>query len=67
MDMSWDIKDIASLVQLGILSVPTAREMLGIDAKKEGEKIELAEKASANLPYQENPPLMNTHSEIENE
>ena len=30
-DMSWDIKDIVALVQLGILSVSTAREMLGIE------------------------------------
>ena len=66
-DMSWDIKDIVSLVELNVLSIKTAQEMLGIDSKKEGEKIELEEETSANLPYQENPTLMNTQSEIENE
>ncbi len=50
-DMSWDIKDIVSLVQLGILSAPTAREMLGIDNVKEGEQVALEEGAAAVSPY----------------
>jgi hypothetical protein len=56
-DMSWDIKDIVSLVQLGILSVPTAREMLGIDDKKEGAKVEKEKQASAESPYEKIRPL----------
>ena len=51
-DMSWDIKDIVSLVQLGILSVPTARDMLGIDDKKEGDKVAVDKQAAAVSPYE---------------
>ena len=51
-DMSWDIKDIVSLVQLGVLSIPTAREMLGIDDKKECEKVAADEQVAAISPYE---------------
>ena len=51
-DMSWDIKDIVSLVQLGILSVPTARDMLGIDDKKERDKVAVDKQAAAVSPYE---------------
>ena len=51
-DMSWDIKDIVSLVQLRILSASTAREMLGIDDKKEGIKVKEDEQTAAVSPYE---------------
>ena len=50
-DMSWDIKDIVSLVQLGILPVSSAREMLGINDKQEGAKVKDEERAGAVSPY----------------
>ncbi|MBC8278984.1 MAG: hypothetical protein H8E46_12185 [FCB group bacterium] len=52
-DMSWDIKDIVSLVQLNVLSKETAQSMLGIDDKKENEQVETEEKASSISPYAE--------------
>ena len=54
-DMSWDIKDIVALVQLGILSVSTAREMLGIEDKKETVKVSSDETNEAVSPYQKVP------------
>ena len=66
-DMSWDIKDIVSLVQLNVLSIESARKMLGLDVKKEDEKVESEEKASAVSPYSEIPSLMNAHSEHGND
>jgi hypothetical protein len=63
-DMSWDIKDIVSLVQLGILSVPTAREMLGIDDKKEGAKVEKEKQASVESPYTKIKPPLRTSAEV---
>ena len=50
-DMSWDIKDIVALVQLGILSVSTAREMLGIEDKKEAKQLESEDQTSLVSPY----------------
>ena len=50
-DMSWDIKDIVALVQLGVLSVSTAREMLGIEDKKEGKQVESEKQAEVVSPY----------------
>jgi len=34
-DMTWDVKDIVSMVQLGIMSVETSQEILGLDPKQE--------------------------------
>jgi hypothetical protein len=65
-DMSWDIKDIVSLVQLGILSVPTAREMLGIDDKKEAKQVEADEKEAAVSPYKKVKPAQRAKAEWEN-
>ena len=65
-DMSWDIKDIVSLVQLGILSVPTAREMLGIDDKKEGKQVESDEQAGAVSPYKKVTPSRRVKADSEN-
>jgi len=65
-DMSWDIKDIVSLVQLGILSVPTAREMLGIDDKKEAKQVESDEKEAAVSPYKKVKPTQRAKAEWEN-
>jgi len=64
-DMSWDIKDIVSLVQLGILSVPTAREMLGIDDKKEAKQVEADEKEAAVSPYRKVKPSQRAKAEEE--
>jgi len=63
-DMSWDIKDIVSLVQLGILSVPSARDMLGIDDKKEGAKVEKEKQAAAKSPYEKIRPPLRTSAEV---
>ncbi len=65
-DMSWDIKDIVSLVQLGILSVPTAREMLGIDEKKEGKKVKDEEQVAAVSPYKKLSKPHKARSALEN-
>ena len=53
--MSWDIKDIVALVQLGVLSVSTAREMLGIEDKKESVKVSSDELNEGISPYQKAP------------
>lgn len=37
-DMTWDVKDIVSMVQLGIMSVETSREILGLDPKQESKR-----------------------------
>jgi len=50
-DMSWDIKDIVSLVQMGVMSVQTAREMLGMDRVKESSRVEKEEKSEAEGIY----------------
>ena len=65
-DMSWDIKDIVSLVQLGVLSIPTAREMLGIDDKKEGDKVKDEEQAAAVSPYKKLSKPQKARSDLEN-
>ncbi len=65
-DMSWDIKDIVSLVQLGILSVPTARDMLGIDDKKEAKRVEANEKEAAVSPYKKVKQTQRAKAEEEN-
>ena len=65
-DMSWDIKDIVSLVQLGILPVSSAREMLGIDDKKEGAKVESEEKAVLDSPYKKVKPSQRAKADFEN-
>ena len=50
-DMSWDIKDIVSLVQMGVMSVQTAREMLGMDKFKENSRVEKEDKFEAEGMY----------------
>ena len=50
-DMSWDIKDIVSLVQMGVMSVQTAQEMLGLDRVKESSRVEKQEKSEAEDLY----------------
>ena len=50
-DMSWDIKDIVSLVQMGVMSVQTAREMLGMDKVKENSRVLKQEKAEVEGMY----------------
>jgi len=50
-DMSWDIKDIVSLVQMGVMSVQTAQEMLGLDQVKESSRVEKQEKSEAEDLY----------------
>ncbi|MBM3136376.1 MAG: hypothetical protein FJZ89_14070, partial [Chloroflexi bacterium] len=42
-DMSWDIKDIVALVQMGVMSVETAREMLGLEEGKESGRVKANE------------------------
>ena len=42
-DMTWDVKDIVSMVQLGIMSVETSQEILGLDPKQEGERAKRTE------------------------
>ncbi len=50
-DMSWDIKDIVSLVQMGVMSVQTAQEMLGLDQLKETDRVQKQEKAESEGMY----------------
>ncbi|MDP8240374.1 MAG: hypothetical protein P9X24_14890 [Candidatus Hatepunaea meridiana] len=50
-DMSWDIKDIVSLVQMGVMSVQTAQEMLGLDGSKEMSRVQKQEKTDAEAMY----------------
>jgi hypothetical protein len=50
-DMSWDIKDIVSLVQMGVMSVQTAREMLGMDKVKENSRVVKEDKSEAEGMY----------------
>jgi len=50
-DMSWDIKDIVSLVQMGVMSVQTAREMLGMDKVKEDSRVLNQEKSESEGMY----------------
>ncbi len=50
-DMSWDIKDIVSLVQMGVMSVQTARKMLGLDGSNETSLVQKQEKAEAEVMY----------------
>jgi len=64
-DMSWDIKDIVSLVQLGILSVSTARDMLGIDDKKESKQVESDEHVAAVSPYKKLSKSQRARSDLE--
>jgi len=37
-DMTWDVKDIVSMVQLGIMSVETSQEILGLNPVQESER-----------------------------
>lgn len=37
-DMTWDVKDIVSMVQLGIMSVETSQEILGLNPDQEGKR-----------------------------
>jgi hypothetical protein len=50
-DMSWDIKDIVALVQMGVMSVETARQMLGLEEAKETGQIDKEEKSEAEGMY----------------
>ena len=50
-DMSWDIKDIVSLVQMGVMSVQTAQEMLGLDRIKETTRVQKQEKTESEGMY----------------
>ena len=50
-DMSWDIKDIVALVQMGVMSVQTAQEMLGLDKTKESSRVVKQEKSEAEGMY----------------
>ena len=50
-DMSWDIKDIVSLVQMGVMSVGTAQEMLGLDKVKENSRVTKQEKSESEGMY----------------
>ena len=50
-DMSWDIKDIVSLVQMSVMSVQTAREMLGLDKAKENSRVLKQEKSESEGMY----------------
>ena len=50
-DMSWDIKDIVSLVQMGVMSVQTAQEMLGLDKAKETSRVQKQEKSESEGMY----------------
>ena len=50
-DMSWDIKDIVSLVQMGVMSVQTAREMLGLDKGNENSRVLKQEKSESEGMY----------------
>jgi hypothetical protein len=43
----WDIKDIVALVQMGVMSVGTARQMLGLEEAKEAGQIVKEEKSEA--------------------
>ena len=49
--MSWDIKDIVALVQMGVMSVETAREMLGLDGSKESGRVRKQEQTEAEGMY----------------
>ena len=49
--MSWDIKDIVALVQMGVMSVQTAQEMLGLDQVKESSRVQKQEKTEAEGMY----------------
>jgi len=50
-DMSWDIKDIVALVQMGVMSVETAREMLGLEEAKETGRVKTDETKEAEGMY----------------
>jgi len=50
-DMTWDLKDIVSLVQMGVMSVDTAREMLGLDRSKESGRVKTDEKKESEGIY----------------
>ncbi|MBC8377090.1 MAG: hypothetical protein H8E26_13675 [FCB group bacterium] len=47
-DMTWDVKDIVSMVQLGIMSVDTAREILGLNPEEESKRTVKTEAADIN-------------------
>jgi len=42
-DMTWDVKDIVSMVQLGIMSVETSQEILGLNPDQEGKRTKQTE------------------------
>jgi len=50
-DMSWDIKDIVALVQMGVMSVETAREMLGLEEGKESGRVKTDVKTESEGMY----------------
>jgi len=50
-DMTWDVKDIVSMVQLGIMSVETSQEILGLDPKQENKRSKQSAQAEIDDLY----------------
>ena len=47
-DMTWDVKDIVSMVQLGIMSVETSQEILGLSPEQESKRTKQTEASEIN-------------------
>jgi len=50
-DMNWDIKDVTSLVQLGIMSPASARKLLGMEDAVEDQAIQEEEQQAVEAMY----------------
>jgi len=50
-DMNWDIKDVTSLVQLGIMSPASARKLLGMEDSAEDQAIQQEEQQAVEAMY----------------
>ena len=50
-DMTWDVKDIVSMVQLGIMSVETSQEILGLSPDKESKRTKKSEASDLSDMY----------------
>jgi len=50
-DMTWDVKDIVSMVQLGIMSVETSQEILGLSPEQESKRTKQSEASDLSDMY----------------
>jgi len=50
-DMTWDVKDIVSMVQLGIMSVETSQEILGLSPEQESKRTKKSEASDLSDMY----------------